>query len=85
MAAPAPFTERPPQLLQPGVSRFDAAGRPTQAQVEYENRLQQYLTRLVAGLSAMQAKTFANALPAADPHVVGEVWSNAGALTVSAG
>jgi hypothetical protein len=85
MAAPAPFTERPPQLLQPSVHRFDAVGRPTQAQVEYENRLQQYLTRLVAGLAALQAKTYGAALPTTDPHVVGQVWSNAGVLTVSAG
>lgn len=27
----------------------------------------------------------AAALPTADPHVVGQVWSNAGVLTVSAG
>jgi hypothetical protein len=81
----SPFAEQPPPLLDASIARFDAAGHPTIAQVQYEQRLQQYLKRLVAGLSTLQAKTDAGALPTANPHVVGQVWSNAGILTVSAG
>ena len=61
--------------------RYDENGRPTQDQVTYENALNAYLKRLVAGFVPLNAA----ALPTADPHVVGEVWRNAGVLTVSAG
>ncbi len=84
MATPplgAPFVERPPPLLDPHVRRFDAQGRPTTDQVLYENRLQQYLTRLVAGFVPLNASS----LPTSDPHVAGEIWRNAGVVTVSAG
>lgn len=77
----SPFVEKPPQLLQPQVQRFDAQGKPTKEQVIYENQLQQYLTRLVAGYVPLNA----SGLPTADPHILGEVWRNAGVLTVSAG
>ncbi|SEC58785.1 hypothetical protein SAMN05519104_1666 [Rhizobiales bacterium GAS188] len=75
------FVEKPPQLLDPHVQRFDAQGRPTPDQVLYEGRLQQYLVRLIAGYVPLNA----SGLPTADPHVVGQVWRNAGVLTVSAG
>lgn len=80
-----PFVEKPPRSLPPTISRFDPQGKPTRQQLDYEGRLEQYLIRLVAGLGTMQAKTDASALPTANPHVVGQVWSNAGILTVSAG
>ncbi len=76
-----PFAELPPKLLPPSIRRFDGEGRPTLQQLEYEQRLNQYLARLVAGFVPLNA----SALPAANPHVVGEVWSNAGVLSVSAG
>jgi hypothetical protein len=77
----APFTEQPPKLLPPSIRRFDEHGKPTLQQIEYEARLNQYLTRLVSAFVPLNA----SALPTANPHVVGEVWSNAGILTVSAG
>jgi hypothetical protein len=79
--ANTPFTELPPRLLPPSIRRFDERGKPTLQQLEYEQRLNQYLIRLVAGFVPLNA----SALPTANPHVVGEVWSNAGVLTVSAG
>jgi len=81
----APFKAVPPPLLQPGIARFDGAGRPTIAQVQYEQALQQYLTRLVGALGTLQAKTDASAIPTSNPHVAGQIWSNGGVLTVSAG
>lgn len=80
-----PFTSRPPKPLEPEVSRYDAHGRPTQDQRRYELQLQQYLINLVAALGTFQAVTDASNLPTADPHKVGQVWSNSGILTVSAG
>jgi hypothetical protein len=79
------FTDKPPPLLQPQIRRFDGDGHPTVAQVQYEGQLLQFLTRMVGALSTMQPKTDASLLPTANPHVVGQVWSNAGILTVSAG
>jgi hypothetical protein len=79
------FTDKPPPLLQPQIRRFDAGGLPTIAQVQYEGLLQQFLLHVVTGLSTMQPKTDASLLPTVNPHVVGQVWSNAGVLTVSAG
>ena len=80
-ARATPFTERPPKLLPPTIRRFDEHGRPTVQQLEYEQRLNEYLSRLVAGFVPLNA----SALPTTNPHVVGEVWSNAGVLNVSAG
>jgi hypothetical protein len=79
--ASTPFTELPPKLLPPSIRRFDAQGRPTLQQLEYEQRLNEYLKRLIAGFVPLNA----SALPTANPHVAGEIWSNAGVLSVSAG
>ena len=79
------FTLKPPPLLEPVVSRFDVGGHPTVAQAQYESRLQQFLLALAGAVSTLQPKTDASLLPTSNPHVVGQVWSNAGILTVSAG
>lgn len=39
----------------------------------------------VAGNLSVAGTVTASALPTADPHVAGEIWSNSGVLTVSAG
>jgi len=80
-SATAPFTEQPPKPLPPSIRRFDEHGRPTLQQLEYEQRLNQYLIRLIAGFVPLNA----SALPTTNPHAAGEVWSNAGVLSVSAG
>lgn len=48
-----PFTEQPPPLLDASIARFDTGGHPTIAQVQYEQRLQQYLKRFVTALSPL--------------------------------
>jgi hypothetical protein len=79
------FNAMPPPVLEPVVSRYDAGGHPTIAQVQWETRQRQFLITLVGAMSTLQPKTDASLLPTANPHVVGQVWSNAGVLTVSAG
>lgn len=79
------FVDKPPPLLQPTIRRFDDTGHPLIAQVQYEGLVLQFLVKLTAAMSTMQPKTDASLLPTANPHVVGQVWSNAGVLTVSAG
>lgn len=39
----------------------------------------------VTGATTFAGVVKATALPAADPHVAGELWANAGVVTVSAG
>lgn len=39
----------------------------------------------VTSLSVSGGTVILTSLPTADPHVVGQLWSNAGVLTVSAG
>lgn len=39
----------------------------------------------VTGATTFSGTLKATALPVADPHVVGELWANAGVVTVSAG
>jgi hypothetical protein len=79
------FTSKPPPLLEPVISRYDIGGHPTIAQKQWEGLMQQFLLQLAGAVSTLQPKTDASLLPTANPHVVGQVWSNAGILTVSAG
>jgi len=44
------FTENPPPPPPPNVKRVNADGTPTQATVEYEKRLTEYLKRLAASI-----------------------------------
>jgi len=44
------FTEQPPPPPPPNVKRFNPDGTPTQAQVDYEVRLREYLKRLAASI-----------------------------------
>jgi hypothetical protein len=44
------FTEEPPPPPPPNIVRFDADGKPTKAQVEYEIRLSEYLKRMAAAI-----------------------------------
>lgn len=77
----APFSEPPPKPLSATVQRFYANGTPTVPQVDYENALYAYLKRWTGG----GPKLSGLGLPTANPHVVGQIYSNAGVLTVSAG
>jgi hypothetical protein len=79
------FTAKLPPLLEPVISRYDIGGHPTVQQLQYEGRLQQFLLGIAGGLATLQPTTDASLLPTVNPHVVGQVWSNAGVLTVSAG
>jgi hypothetical protein len=79
------FNAMPPSVLEPVVSRYDAGGHPTIAQVQWETRQRQFLLALVGAMSTLQPKTDASLLPIADPHIVGAVWNSAGTLKVSSG
>jgi len=44
------FTENPPPQPPPNVKRYNADGTPTQALIEYEKRLEEYLKRMAAAI-----------------------------------
>lgn len=44
------FTEKPPVPPPPDVARVTPEGKPTQAQVEFEKRMNEYLKRLAAAV-----------------------------------
>jgi hypothetical protein len=46
-----PFTEKPPKPLPPTIRRFDEKGNPTKELLDYEKKLEQYLTRLAAAIT----------------------------------
>lgn len=72
---------KPPVPLPPNISRYDQQGRPTRVQVEYERRVLEWITQLSQSFLPLEGST----LPTTNPHVVGQLWNNAGVVSVSAG
>jgi hypothetical protein len=70
-----------PAILPPEVVRFNAAGMPAPDQVRYEHLLHIWFVALTKQYVPLDGST----LPTVNPHVVGQIWSNGGILTVSAG
>jgi hypothetical protein len=84
--ATAPNALPPAAQRANGTMTFDSTGQPTVSAATAGATISSPMVPVVTAASLTTAlKNLFAGIPTADPHVVGELWSNSGIVTISAG